>query len=85
MVARPMSTPLYELRQVEVSYEGRRILEVGQLAVQQGETLVVVGPNGAGKSTTPAAAQLWSRRAAAGCSSGASRCRIQRRWDCAAV
>jgi tungstate transport system ATP-binding protein len=46
-----MSTPLYELRQVEVSYAGRRILEVDQLEVQQGETLVVVGPNGAGKST----------------------------------
>ena len=46
-----MSAPLYELRQVEVSYEGRRILEVDHLAVQQGETLVVVGPNGAGKST----------------------------------
>ncbi|HEX9674853.1 MAG TPA: ATP-binding cassette domain-containing protein [Anaerolineales bacterium] len=46
-----MSAPLYELRQVEVSYEGRRILEVDQLEVQQGETLVVVGPNGAGKST----------------------------------
>jgi tungstate transport system ATP-binding protein len=46
-----MSTPQYELRQVEVSYEGRRILEVDQLEVQQGETLVVVGPNGAGKST----------------------------------
>jgi len=46
-----MSAPLYELRQVEVSYEGRRILEVDHLAIQQGETLVVVGPNGAGKST----------------------------------
>jgi len=46
-----MSAPLYELRQVEASYRGRRILEVDQLAVQQGETLVVVGPNGAGKST----------------------------------
>jgi tungstate transport system ATP-binding protein len=46
-----MSAPLYELRQVEVSYEGRRILEVDQLEVQPGETLVVVGPNGAGKST----------------------------------
>jgi tungstate transport system ATP-binding protein len=46
-----MSTPQYELRQVDVSYEGRRILEVDQLEVQQGETLVVVGPNGAGKST----------------------------------
>ena len=46
-----MSAPLYELRQVEVSYQGRSILEVDQLTVQEGETLVVVGPNGAGKST----------------------------------
>lgn len=46
-----MNAPLYELRQVEVSYEGRRVLQVDQLAVHEGETLVVVGPNGAGKST----------------------------------
>jgi len=46
-----MSAPLYELRQVEVTYANRRVLEVDQLTVQEGETLVVVGPNGAGKST----------------------------------
>jgi tungstate transport system ATP-binding protein len=46
-----MSDPLYELRQVQVVYAGRRVLEVDRLAIHERETLVVVGPNGAGKST----------------------------------
>lgn len=46
-----MSEPLYALRGVQVSYEGRLVLAVDQLQVREGETLLVVGPNGAGKST----------------------------------
>lgn len=42
---------LLELREIEVSVNGRRLLSVPGLTVQESELLAVIGPNGAGKST----------------------------------
>jgi tungstate transport system ATP-binding protein len=43
--------PIYELRNVTKSYNGRCVLQVDWLAVYPGEILGIVGPSGAGKST----------------------------------
>jgi tungstate transport system ATP-binding protein len=42
---------LLELRKVRACGGGRVLLDIEQLAVQQGERLVLLGPTGAGKST----------------------------------
>jgi tungstate transport system ATP-binding protein len=42
---------LLEVRDLVVTRANRRILEVDELSIQEGETLAIVGPNGAGKST----------------------------------
>ncbi len=46
-----MPEPLYRLRDVEKSYEGRRVLTVEELEIARGEVIALVGPSGAGKST----------------------------------
>jgi tungstate transport system ATP-binding protein len=46
----PGST-LLEVRDLEVTRAGRRILAVDELSIRRDETLAIVGPNGAGKST----------------------------------
>jgi len=46
-----MSRPQYELRGVTKRYDGRRVLDIEELDVYQGEVLALVGPSGAGKST----------------------------------
>jgi molybdopterin-binding protein len=46
-----VTAPLIEVRDLAVEYRGRRVLEVGHLAVRPSEVLALVGPNGAGKST----------------------------------
>jgi tungstate transport system ATP-binding protein len=46
-----VATDLLTLRNLSVRRGGRRVLEIGELAVQQHEVLAVVGPNGAGKSS----------------------------------
>ena len=46
-----MSDPIVEARGLQVSYDGRRVLDVPEIAVHPGETLAMIGPNGAGKST----------------------------------
>jgi tungstate transport system ATP-binding protein len=46
-----MSEPIYELRDVRKEYDGRCVLQVGQVDVFRGEVLALVGPSGAGKST----------------------------------
>jgi tungstate transport system ATP-binding protein len=46
-----MSDIIYHLEGVTKEYEGRCVLHVKELTVQQGEILVLVGPSGAGKST----------------------------------
>ncbi len=42
---------LYRLQEVKKIYQNRKVLDVPQLAVRQGEILGFVGPSGAGKST----------------------------------
>ncbi|MGQ9476005.1 MAG: ABC transporter ATP-binding protein [Actinomycetota bacterium] len=44
-------TPLLSLRGVEREYEGRRVLQVEELDIEEGSVTAVVGPNGSGKST----------------------------------
>jgi tungstate transport system ATP-binding protein len=46
-----MSGPIYALQQVTKIYNTRTVLQVDDLAINQGEILAVVGPSGAGKST----------------------------------
>jgi tungstate transport system ATP-binding protein len=50
-VTAPVNAPVLEVRDLVVSRAGRRILDVGELSIEKGETLAIVGPNGAGKST----------------------------------
>jgi tungstate transport system ATP-binding protein len=45
------SPDVVRVRDLVLTRAGRRVLEVDDLAVREGETLAVVGPNGAGKST----------------------------------
>lgn len=42
---------LYQLRGLQKTYAGRRVLDLEQLEIQRGEALALVGPSGAGKST----------------------------------
>ncbi|HEY3310831.1 MAG TPA: ABC transporter ATP-binding protein [Anaerolineales bacterium] len=42
---------LIEIRDLKVSRDKRRVLEIGSLNVEKGEVLAVVGPNGTGKSS----------------------------------
>jgi tungstate transport system ATP-binding protein len=46
-----MNASVYDLKDIAVDYGGRRVLELGELSIREGEVLVVLGPNGAGKST----------------------------------
>lgn len=46
-----MTAPIYRLYQVTKIYNGRKVLEVDDLSIRQGEILALVGPSGAGKST----------------------------------
>jgi len=46
-----MPAPIYRLRQVTKLYNTRKVLEVDDLSIRQGEILALVGPSGAGKST----------------------------------
>ena len=46
-----MSDHVYRLQGVSKEYEGRRVLEVKHLDIEQGEIFGLVGPSGAGKST----------------------------------
>ncbi|MCB8948242.1 MAG: ATP-binding cassette domain-containing protein [Ardenticatenaceae bacterium] len=46
-----MSKPVYELSQVQQTYDGRTVLNLEQFTIQRGEILALVGPSGAGKST----------------------------------
>ncbi len=47
----PATTPIIELRNVTVAYEGKRILDDVSWTVRTGERWAVLGPNGSGKST----------------------------------
>ena len=46
-----MNEAIYQLRDVTKEYNGRRVLQVEHLDIQQGEIFALVGPSGAGKST----------------------------------
>ena len=46
-----MTPVIYQLRDLVKDYNGRRILQVEELEIHQGEVFAVVGPSGAGKST----------------------------------
>jgi tungstate transport system ATP-binding protein len=46
-----MSESIYHLQDVAKMYDGRRVLQVGELDVRRGEIFALVGPSGAGKST----------------------------------
>jgi tungstate transport system ATP-binding protein len=42
---------LYELENLEKVYDGRRVLQVDGLVLEQGRTACLMGPNGSGKTT----------------------------------
>ena len=46
-----MDTPLLELRHATVVRDGRSILEIDHLVLNEGEHVAILGPNGSGKST----------------------------------
>jgi len=46
-----MSAPIYRLENLAKDYNGRRVLDIEALEIQDGEILTLVGPSGAGKST----------------------------------
>ncbi len=46
-----MSSPLLELKQISVSFEGFLALRDLDLVLNKGDLRAVIGPNGAGKTT----------------------------------
>jgi len=46
-----MDTPLLELRNATVVRDGRSILDIDRLVLNEGEHVAILGPNGSGKST----------------------------------
>ncbi len=46
-----MMQPVIEMKDVRLEKNGRRILDVPELSIKEGEVTGIIGPNGAGKST----------------------------------
>jgi len=46
-----MSQAIFQIKNVEKWYDGRRVLNVQELSITSGQILAIVGPSGAGKST----------------------------------
>ncbi|RIP34225.1 metal ABC transporter ATP-binding protein [Staphylococcus gallinarum] len=46
-----MSTPVFELNNIDYYFENKHVLENINIKINRGEFLAIVGPNGAGKST----------------------------------
>lgn len=46
-----VNTPLYSVKQLSMTYNGRTVLSLDALELYAGEFVSIVGPNGAGKST----------------------------------
>lgn len=42
---------LYELKNIKREFKGRVVLEIPELAIEQGKIYTLIGPNGAGKTT----------------------------------
>jgi tungstate transport system ATP-binding protein len=47
----PSAPPLYQLRNLRMTYGPRTVLDITALDIASGEILAIVGPSGAGKST----------------------------------
>ena len=47
----PLSSPLVQLRQVSLGYQGITVIRNATLTIRAGEFLGIIGPNGAGKTT----------------------------------
>jgi tungstate transport system ATP-binding protein len=46
-----MNSAIYKIRSLIKEYDNRRVLEIPELDIQQGEIFALVGPSGSGKST----------------------------------
>lgn len=46
-----MTTPVFELRNIDYYFDNKHVLENINIKINKGEFLAIVGPNGAGKST----------------------------------
>ena len=46
-----MTTPVFELRNINYYFDNKHVLENINIKINKGEFLAIVGPNGAGKST----------------------------------
>ncbi|PTK86658.1 zinc ABC transporter ATP-binding protein, partial [Staphylococcus gallinarum] len=46
-----MSTPVFELNNIDYYFDNKHVLENINIKINRGEFLAIVGPNGAGKST----------------------------------
>ncbi|MBN1333516.1 MAG: ATP-binding cassette domain-containing protein [Synergistales bacterium] len=42
---------IYEIRELEHYYSGRKVLQIPEMEIRQGEIMGILGPNGSGKST----------------------------------
>ncbi|PTJ13255.1 zinc ABC transporter ATP-binding protein, partial [Staphylococcus simulans] len=46
-----MSTPVFELKNINYYFGNKQVLENINIKIYKGDFLAIVGPNGAGKST----------------------------------
>ena len=46
-----MTTPVFELKNIDYYFDHKQVLENINIKINKGEFLAIVGPNGAGKST----------------------------------
>ena len=46
-----MTTPVFELKNIDYYFDRKQVLENINIKINRGEFLAIVGPNGAGKST----------------------------------
>ena len=46
-----MTTPVFELKNIDYYFDNKQVLENINIKINRGEFIAIVGPNGAGKST----------------------------------